>query len=81
MGNKITHSDRFFRKDSEKGQFQDLIRFVKNRTDIAINEKSKDEFTHRIIVLNSSLQKDYIRLITEVFSLLINAARRLRYIE
>ena len=79
--NKVIHSNGYFKKmDSGYIEFE---KFLKNRSDLEVKQLSspKGDFTHRMIIKQSSLLKDYIQLIKEIINSLLIAAHKAQYIE
>lgn len=74
--NSISHSDGFC-SDSKKG-FEEAAKFISTRTnEVSITKlkAEKDNLTHRIQILQSSLLIAYIDLIKDVFNSLIKTAK------
>ena len=79
--NKVIHSNGYFVK-TDKG-YVEFERFIKDRVDIEVKQlpSTNSEFTHRVIIKQSSLLKDYIQLIREIISSLLKAAHNANYVE
>lgn len=78
--NKILHSDGYFKRDS---RYQAFENFVKGRSDIVVSTlpAPNTKYTHRISIRQSGVLHDYLRLIQEIFTVLVKAAHNARYIE
>jgi hypothetical protein len=80
LRNIFVHNDGAFR-NTDRGAV-DFLSFAANKKNIAVtNSKSTGgRYTHQIKIKNSSLLIDYVKMIKQIFILIINKANVLSYL-
>jgi hypothetical protein len=79
--NRVTHEGGYYNESMK--YIESFKKLTKNRSDIKIEvlTNSHKNYTHRIKIIKSSLLKDYIKDIRNVFIGLLKGAQSLEYIE
>lgn len=78
--NKVAHADGYYHEQQK--DFDAFKKFASTRDDIQIEKlgSPKGEFTHRMKIKRSTVIKEYLDVMVQVFTSLVNGAHKLNYI-